>query len=70
MRELSKCIDGASIEAYKETIRVIRFLLDASDTCLKFEPNLDDENWILVVCSDSDWVGDVENRIIVTRFII
>jgi hypothetical protein len=32
--------------------------------------NLDDENRDLVVYIDSDWAGDVENWISVTRFII
>jgi hypothetical protein len=45
VRELSKCMDGASIIAYKEMIRVIRFVLDTRDTCLKLKPNFDDENW-------------------------
>jgi hypothetical protein len=35
VRELSKCMDGASIAAYKKMIRVIRFALDTRDTCLK-----------------------------------
>jgi hypothetical protein len=49
VRELSKCLDGARIAVYKEMIRVIRFVLDTRDTCLKLEPNLDDKNWDLVV---------------------
>jgi hypothetical protein len=63
-------MDGASIEAYKEMIRVIRFVLDTRDTCLKLKPNLDGENWDLVIYSDSDWATDIENQIIVTGFII
>jgi hypothetical protein len=43
-RELSKCMDGASIAALKEIIREIRFVLDTIDTCLKLKPDLDDEN--------------------------
>jgi hypothetical protein len=70
VRELSKYMDGASIAVYKEVIRVIRFVLDTRDTCLKLKPNLGDENWNLVVYSESDWVGDVENRISLTGFII
>jgi hypothetical protein len=49
VRELSECMDGASIAAYKEMIRVIRFESDARNTCLKLNPNLNDENWDLVV---------------------
>jgi hypothetical protein len=48
-------MDDVNIAAYMEMIRVIRFVLDTRDTCFKFKPNLDDENWELVVYSDSDW---------------
>jgi hypothetical protein len=61
---------GASIAAYKEIIRVIKFLLDTRNFCLKLKLNLDNENWDLVVYNDSDWAADVENQIIVTGFII
>jgi hypothetical protein len=44
VRELSKCMDGARIASYHETIRVIIFVLNTRDTCLKLKPNLDDEN--------------------------
>jgi hypothetical protein len=47
--ELSKCMDDVNVAAYKEMIRVIRFVLDARDTCLKLKPNLDDEKEDLVV---------------------
>jgi hypothetical protein len=67
---MSKYMDGASIAAYKEMLRVISFVLDTRDTCLKLKTNLDDENWDLVFFRDSDWAGDVENRISVTGFII
>jgi hypothetical protein len=46
---MCKCMDGATIAAYKKMIRVIRFVLDKRDNCLKIEPNLDDENWDMVV---------------------
>jgi hypothetical protein len=54
VRELIKCMDGASIAVNKEMIKVIKFVSDTKDTCLKLKPNLDDENWDLVFCSDSD----------------
>jgi hypothetical protein len=43
------------MQSYKEMISVIRFVLDTRDTCLKLKPNLDDENWNLVLYSDSYW---------------
>jgi hypothetical protein len=51
-------------------IRVIRFVLDTRDTCLKLKRNLDDENWDLVIYSDGDWAEDIEDRISMTGFII
>jgi hypothetical protein len=63
-------MDGARIEAYKEMIRAIIFVLDTKDSCLRLKPNLDDENRDWVVYSDSDWIRDTENRISVTGFII
>jgi hypothetical protein len=68
--ELSKCMDVANVAAYKEMIKIIRFVLDTRDSCLNLRSNLEDENLDLEVYSDIDWAGYVENRIIVTGFII
>jgi hypothetical protein len=54
------------ISTYQKTIRVIRFVLNTRDTCLKLKPKMDDENWDLVVYSDIYWPGNVENQICVT----
>jgi hypothetical protein len=70
VRELSKCMDGATLAAYKEMLRVIKFVLDTKSFCLKIEPKIEEEDWDLVVYSDSDWAGDTENRISITGFII
>jgi hypothetical protein len=63
VRELSKCIDGTALAAYKETLRIIRFVLDTQLFCLKMEPKKDEEEWNLLVYSDSDWSGDSDNHI-------
>jgi hypothetical protein len=70
VRELSKCMDSATMAAYKEMLRVTKFVLDTESYCLKIEPKASEENWDLVVYSDSDWAGDTENRISITGFII
>jgi hypothetical protein len=31
VRESSKCIDGANLAAYKEMLRVVKFILDTKD---------------------------------------
>ena len=70
VRELSKCADGATPAAYKELMRVIKFVLDTKNHALKIEPKMDEEEWDLVVYSDSDWAGDPDNRISITGFIV
>jgi hypothetical protein len=51
-------------------LRVIKFVLETKDYCLKLNPVLENEEWDLVSYSDSDWAGNPENRISVTGFII
>jgi hypothetical protein len=70
VRELSKCMDGANLAAYKEMLRVVKFVLDTKDYCLKLNPISENEEWDLVLYSDSDWAGYPETRISVTGFII
>jgi hypothetical protein len=50
-------------------LRVIRFVLDDHLFCLKMEPKKD-EDFNLVVYSDSDLAGDSQYRIYITGFII
>jgi hypothetical protein len=66
VRELSKCMDGANLAAYKEMLRVVNFVLDTKDYCLKLNPICQNEKWELVSYSDSDWAGNPETRISVT----
>jgi hypothetical protein len=44
VRELSKCMDGASLAAYKEMQRVIKFILDTKMHWLKLQPKHEREN--------------------------
>jgi hypothetical protein len=70
VRELSKCMDGANLAAYKEMLRVVKFVLDSKDYCLKLNPFFENEEWDLMLYRDSDWAGNPESRIRVTGFII
>jgi hypothetical protein len=70
VRELSKCMDGANLAAYKEMLRVVKFVLDTKDYCLKLNPIFENEEWDLVSYSNSDWAGNPETRVSVTGFII
>ena len=72
VRELSKSMDGASLAAFKELRRVIKFVLDTKTMGLKMNPQIvnDASEWDIVVYTDSDWAGDKETRISVTGFIV
>jgi len=63
VRELTKCLDGATQAAYKEMLRIIKFVMDTKNRGLKIEPKSDKlGEWQLVVYTDSDWAGDKEDR--------
>jgi hypothetical protein len=51
-------------------LRVTKFVLDTESYCLKIKPKAIEENWDLVVYSDSNWAGDTENQISISGFII
>jgi hypothetical protein len=70
VQELSKCMDAASHAAYKEMLRVMKFVVDTKQYCLKMQPIEEGKDWDLVSYCDSHWAGDAETRISVTGFII
>jgi hypothetical protein len=70
VRELSKCMDGANLGAYKEMLRVVKFVLDAKDYCLKLNPIDENGERDLVSYSNRNWAVNPETRISVTGFII
>jgi hypothetical protein len=70
VRVLSTCMDGASSVAYKEMSRVMKFVMDTKQYCLKMQPKDEGKEWDLVSYCDSDWAGDAETRISVTGYII
>ena len=72
VRELSKALDGTSPAAYKELMRVLKFVLDTRNMSLKIQPNKQDSltEWDIVAFSDSDYAGDSETRISIAGFIL
>jgi hypothetical protein len=54
----------------KELLRVVKFVLVTKDDCLKLNPICEDEEWDLMLYSDSNWDGNPETRINMTGFII
>lgn len=72
VRELTKCMDKATPEAYKQLLRCIKFVEITSTLGLKIEPTLFGREivWKIVVFSDSDWAGDKQTRRSISGFIM
>ena len=72
VRELSKALDGTSAAAYKELMRVLKYVMDTKHLSLKMQPkkNRDETGWSIVAFSDSDYAGDSETRISIAGFIL
>jgi hypothetical protein len=68
VRELSKCMDRATMGSYLEMLRAVKFVIDTKTFCLKIRPKIDSKNWNLKVFCDNDWAEDPETRISVTGF--
>ena len=63
-RELAKVLGKATTAAYKEMLRLIKFIVDTGKKGLKISPSEEDEkgHWKLEVFSDSDWAGNPDDR--------
>jgi hypothetical protein len=63
-QELSKCMDSATLGAYNELLRVIKFVIDTKSFGVKVQPKLDNNlGWGLKIFCDSDWAGDPKTRV-------
>jgi hypothetical protein len=71
-RKCVKCMDKATEAAYKEMLRVVKFVLDTKEFGLFLKPEAigNDGSWHLTVYSDSDWAGDLDNRRSISGYII
>jgi Reverse transcriptase (RNA-dependent DNA polymerase)/gag-polypeptide of LTR copia-type len=70
VRELTKCLDGATPVAYKEMMRLIKYVLDTKDRGLKVAPTPTKLEWDMLVYSDSDWAGDKDDRKSISGYMI
>ena len=72
VRELSKVLDGATPAAFKEMLRIIKYVIDTKDLALKIKPEIGGENemWRVLAFSDSDYAGDPESRVSVSGWVI
>ena len=70
-RELSKANDAVNPAAYKELLRVIKYVIDMKNLGLKIEPTGNsNEPWEIVSFSNSDYAGDPMSRRSISGFII
>ena len=71
VRQLSKALDAPNEAAFKEMKRVLKYTIDTKNLALRMEPKLDEiGNWSIIAYSDSNYAGDVENRISVAGFVL
>ena len=71
VRELLKTLYSPSQAAYKEMLRVIKFVIDTKNLGINVAPTLIINNeWNIEGFSDSDFGGDKDTRISVAGFII
>ena len=71
VRQLSKALNAPNEAAFKEMKRVLKYTIDTKNLALRMEPKLDEiGNWTIIAYSDSDYAGDVENRISVAGFVL
>ena len=70
-RELSKANDGANRAAYKELLRVIKYVIKMENLGLRLEPmGNSNKPWEIVCFSDSDYAGDPVSRRSISGFVL
>ena len=69
MRELSKVLSSPNHAAYKEMLRIIKYVLDTPLRGLKLSPTVSKE-WKVVIFTDSDWAGDKDTRKSVSGYMV
>ena len=73
VRELSKALVGPSEAAYKDMLRMVKFVLEIKNLAMKLMPIVEDLEeliWNVVAYSDSDYAGDKESRLSVAGFVL
>ena len=72
VRELSKSMDYATMEAFEEMRRVMTFVIQTKSCGLKLQPSplSNKQEWSMTVYTDSDWAGDKATRRSISGYII
>jgi hypothetical protein len=55
VRELAKFMDKVTKGTYLEMLRVVKFVIDTKNFCLRIKPEFKGKNWSLRVFCDSDF---------------
>jgi hypothetical protein len=50
-------VDGENLKAYKEMLRLVKFIWENKDYCLKFNPIYENEESDLAYFSDINWLS-------------
>ena len=69
VRELSKCISAPTDKAFKEMLRVCKYVMDTSGKGLRVQP-VETPEWLILLFTDSDWAGDKGTRKSVSGFML
>ena len=69
VQELSKGMDGAGLEHWKDMLRVIKYVLHTESYGLKMCPNAE-HTWELRGLSDSDFASDKEKRVSTFGYVV
>ena len=73
VRELTRCMDKATKEAYREMLRVLKYVCDTQTLGLKMFIKRDEGgpmDWQLVIYLDSDWANCKETRKSISGFVM
>ena len=71
VRELCKVLDGATIAAYKEMLRIIKYVLDSRHLGLRIEPQgRVGSAWNIVAYTDSDYATDPETCRSISGYVV
>jgi hypothetical protein len=65
-------LDGTSPAAYKEVMRVLKYVMDTKNLSLRIQPKKQDRTsqWNMVAFSDSNFAGNSKTRISIAGFIL
>ena len=70
VRELSKCMGKANEEAYREMLRVLKYVIETSNYGLRLNAREDKREVTIETFVDAEWAGDEETRLSVSGYVM